>query len=49
MLNVAAVNSQQPPDWAPTRAEIEQIKKALNDEAYPPAGRTCVGTVLRRG
>jgi 2-keto-3-deoxy-L-rhamnonate aldolase RhmA len=48
MLNVAAVNSQQPPDWAPTRAEIEQIKRAVANEAYPPAGRSGVGPVARR-
>ncbi|MFC7533060.1 hypothetical protein [Actinoplanes sp. GCM10030250] len=40
--------SQQPPDWHPTREEIEQIKRALRDEAYPPAGRIGLGTVVRR-
>jgi hypothetical protein len=48
MRNVARADSQQPPDWAPTPEQIEQIKAALENEAYPPAGRTGVGYVARR-
>lgn len=48
MFNIASVNAQQPPDWNPSREQIQQIKEAVRNEAYPPAGRTGVGTVLRR-
>jgi hypothetical protein len=39
---------RQPPAWQPTREEIEQIKRALRDEAHPPAARTDVGAAVRR-
>jgi 2-keto-3-deoxy-L-rhamnonate aldolase RhmA len=48
VFNVQQVNSQQPPDWSPTREEIEQVKQAVKNEAYPPAGRSGVGPVARR-
>jgi|tagenome__1003787_1003787.scaffolds.fasta_scaffold20040959_1 hypothetical protein len=48
MRNVARADSQQPPDWTLTPEQIEQIKAALENEAYPPAGRTGVGCVVRR-
>jgi hypothetical protein len=47
MRDVAEADRQQPPDWTPTREEIERIKTALTNEAYPPGGRTGVGTVVR--
>jgi predicted RNA-binding protein with PUA domain len=47
MLNVHEVNVTQPPDWRPTPEQVKQIAQALLNEAYPPAGRTRVGTVLR--
>jgi hypothetical protein len=43
------VNRHQPPTvWNPSPGEIARMKQALLNEAYPPAGRTGVGTVLRR-
>ena len=48
MTNVAAANLTQPSDWVPTPEQIEQMRAAMNREAYPPARRTGVGTVLRR-
>jgi hypothetical protein len=47
MRDVTEADRQQPPDWAPTRDEIERIKNALLNEAYPPGGRNGVGTVVR--
>jgi hypothetical protein len=48
MFNIAEANVNPPRDWAPTREQIDRVLKALRNEAYPPAGRSGVGTVLRR-
>ncbi|MEV6301979.1 hypothetical protein AB0M02_21375 [Actinoplanes sp. NPDC051861] len=40
--------TKQPPDWRPTREQIDQIKRALAAEAYPPGGREGLGSVVRR-
>ncbi len=47
-MNIAEVNTNQPRDWAPSPEQIQRVLRALRNEAYPPAGRTGVGTVLRR-
>jgi hypothetical protein len=48
VFNIAQINTTQPPDWAPTPEQIAQIKRALKNEAYPPAGRSGVGPVTRQ-
>lgn len=48
MTNVSAANVNQPKPWNPTPVTVEQILAAVQREAYPPAGRSGVGTVLRR-
>jgi hypothetical protein len=48
MTNVTQANLTQPSDWVPTAEQIEQMWAAMNREAYPPAQRNGVGTVLRR-
>ncbi len=46
-MNIAEANTNRR-DWQPTREQVAQIMRALRNEAYPPAGRSGVGTVLRR-
>lgn len=47
-MNVAAANVNQPRPWVPSPVTVQQILAAVQREAYPPAGRSGVGTVLRR-
>jgi hypothetical protein len=47
MTRVVQANRSQPADWAPTREQLTRMREAMNREAYPPAQRTGVGTVLR--
>ncbi|MFI5895646.1 hypothetical protein ACIA5D_36680 [Actinoplanes sp. NPDC051513] len=48
MTNVAATDRTRPADWPYTEQEMRQVRDAVQREAYPPAGRTGVGSVLRR-
>jgi hypothetical protein len=46
VVNVAQVNDRNRGGFTP--ADIERIKTAVANEAYPPQGRCGVGTVIRR-
>jgi hypothetical protein len=48
VTNVQGANVTQPRDWNPSPEVIAQLQAALNREAYPPAQRSGVGTVVRR-
>lgn len=47
-MNVAATDRNRSTDWPYSDLEMQQIKTAVQREAYPPAGRTGVGTVVKR-
>lgn len=47
MTNVATANVQHPA-FPYSSAELAAIMRAVQNEAYPPQGRTGVGTVLRK-
>jgi hypothetical protein len=48
VVNVAQVNDRNRGGFTLSPADIERIKTAVANEAYPPQGRAGVGTVIRR-
>lgn len=47
MRNIAEANHSRGADWY-SPAELAAIMQAVRNEAYPPQGRTGIGTVLRK-
>jgi hypothetical protein len=47
MVNVAQADRRRAQDWPYTDEQMRQMMAAVQREAYPPAQRTGVGSVVR--